>query len=93
MSSKTKHDNDILSSEEEEEEDNELSNFDLSMISIAGHSEHDCGYCKQKDTSVSFGIWAHSLTCTVKSISLLFFFKVCVCMLKSHYTINRTIKT
>jgi arginine-tRNA-protein transferase len=75
MSSKKEDNNDSnLSSEEEEEEeeDDELSNFNLSMISVAGPSKHKCGYCKQKDTSVSFGIWAHSMTCTVKSLSLMF---------------------
>jgi hypothetical protein len=73
MSSKIEDDNDsILDDSEEEEEDNEFSNFDLSMISIAGPSKHDCGYCKQKKTSVSFGIWAHSMTCTVKSFFLVY---------------------
>jgi arginine-tRNA-protein transferase len=52
------------SSEEEEEED--LEDFGLTMISIAGPSKHDCGYCKGKDTSISFGIWAHSMTCSVR---------------------------
>ncbi|KAI7889687.1 arginine-tRNA-protein transferase [Mucor mucedo] len=40
-----------------------MSNYGLSMVSIAGPSKHDCGYCKGKDTSISFGIWAHSMTC------------------------------
>ncbi|KAL7321112.1 Arginyl-tRNA--protein transferase 1 [Mucor circinelloides] len=54
--------NDTSSEEEEEEED--LEDFGLTMISIAGPSKHDCGYCKGKDTSISFGIWAHSMTCS-----------------------------
>lgn len=57
--------NDTSSEEEEEEED--LEDFGLTMISIAGPSEHDCGYCKGKDTSISFGIWAHSMTCSVRT--------------------------
>ncbi|KAL9559386.1 hypothetical protein MBANPS3_000461 [Mucor bainieri] len=55
--------NNDTSSEEEEEED-DLEDFGLTMISIAGPSEHDCGYCKGKDTSISFGIWAHYMTCS-----------------------------
>lgn len=50
------------SSDSEEEED-ELGGYGLSLVSITGPSKHDCGYCKGKDTSVSFGIWAHELTC------------------------------
>lgn len=53
------------SSSGEEEEEDDFLDFGLSMISIAGPSKHDCGYCKGKDTSISFGIWAHSLTCSV----------------------------
>lgn len=59
-----------ISNEEEEEED--LEDFGLTMISIAGPSKHDCGYCKGKDTSISFGIWAHSMTCSVR-IDIVFF--------------------
>lgn len=55
------------SSDSEEEED-ELGGYGLSLVSITGPSKHDCGYCKGKDTSVSFGIWAHELTCQVSSI-------------------------
>lgn len=59
--------NDTSSEEEEEEEEEEdLEDFGLTMISIAGPSKHDCGYCKGKDTSISFGIWAHSMTCSVR---------------------------
>ncbi|CEP12212.1 hypothetical protein [Parasitella parasitica] len=52
--------NQDTSSEEEEE----LEDFGLTTISIVGPSKHDCGYCKGKDTSISFGIWAHSMTCS-----------------------------
>lgn len=36
-----------------------------SIISVVGPSAHDCGYCKGKDCSISFGIWAHVLSCAV----------------------------
>lgn len=62
------------SSEEEEEED--LEDFGLTMISIAGPSKHDCGYCKGKDTSISFGIWAHSMTCSVRIDVVYFIFYI-----------------
>lgn len=53
-----------MSSDSEEED---MSDYGVSMVSIAGPSKHDCGYCKGVDTSISFGIWAHSLTCKVNS--------------------------
>ncbi|KAI8356570.1 arginine-tRNA-protein transferase [Choanephora cucurbitarum] len=49
---------DTSSSDEED-----YGSLGLSMVSITGPSRHDCGYCKGKDTSISFGIWAHNLTC------------------------------
>lgn len=54
-------------SSDSEEED--MSSYGLSMVSIAGPSKHDCGYCKGTDTSISFGIWAHSMTCPVSHLS------------------------
>ncbi|KAI9357831.1 arginine-tRNA-protein transferase [Pilaira anomala] len=45
------------------DEEEDISEYGVSVISIAGQSKHDCGYCKGTDTSISFGIWAHSLTC------------------------------
>ncbi|KAI8362799.1 arginine-tRNA-protein transferase [Blakeslea trispora] len=51
-----------MSDSSSSEED--YADLDLSTISITGPSQHDCGYCKGKDTSISFGIWAHHLTCT-----------------------------
>ncbi len=53
-----------MSSGSESEDD--MGDYGVSMISIAGPSEHDCGYCKGVDTSISFGIWAHALTCSVR---------------------------
>lgn len=46
------------------DEEEDMSEYGVSMISIAGPSKHDCGYCKGTDTSISFGIWAHALTCS-----------------------------
>ncbi|KAI9245794.1 arginine-tRNA-protein transferase [Helicostylum pulchrum] len=46
------------------DEEEDMSEYGISMISIAGPSKHDCGYCKGTDTSISFGIWAHALTCS-----------------------------
>ncbi|KAI8968857.1 arginine-tRNA-protein transferase [Mycotypha africana] len=42
---------------------NQLSDLGLTVISMVGHSQHNCGYCKGKDSSISFGIWAHAMTC------------------------------
>lgn len=56
----------MSSKHSDSEEEEELGGYGLSLISIAGPSKHDCGYCKGTDTSVSFGIWAHELTCQVK---------------------------
>ncbi|KAI8981485.1 arginine-tRNA-protein transferase [Pilobolus umbonatus] len=39
-------------------------NYSFSLVSMVGPSKHDCGYCKKKDSSLSYGIWAHSLTCS-----------------------------
>ncbi|ORZ15853.1 arginine-tRNA-protein transferase [Absidia repens] len=36
----------------------------LSIVSIVGNNTSDCGYCNQDDTSYTFGIWAHALSCT-----------------------------
>lgn len=55
----------LLLAKMSDSEEEDMSNYGLSMVSIAGPSKHDCGYCKGKDTSVSFGIWAHSMTCAV----------------------------
>ncbi|KAI8079689.1 arginine-tRNA-protein transferase [Gilbertella persicaria] len=41
-----------------------MQSLGVSVVSITGDSQHNCGYCKGKDTSISFGIWAHSMTCT-----------------------------
>ncbi|KAI8066115.1 arginine-tRNA-protein transferase [Thamnidium elegans] len=46
------------------DEEEDMSEYGVSLISIAGPSKHDCGYCKGTDTSISFGIWAHALTCS-----------------------------
>ncbi|KAL0094775.1 arginine-tRNA-protein transferase [Phycomyces blakesleeanus] len=35
----------------------------FSLVSLVGSNQRDCGYCHQKDTSHTFGIWAHVLTC------------------------------
>ncbi|KAG1205500.1 hypothetical protein G6F35_011595 [Rhizopus arrhizus] len=35
-----------------------------SLISLCGESKHECGYCKGKDCSKSFGIWAHFMSCS-----------------------------
>lgn len=59
------HESEYSEEEMESEQDKE---FGLSIISLVGPSNHDCGYCKGKDTSISFGIWAHSLSCNVKII-------------------------
>ncbi|KAI9486987.1 MAG: arginine-tRNA-protein transferase [Benjaminiella poitrasii] len=59
----SKDDNSTKDHEESmSEEENE---FDIgySIISVSGPSKHNCGYCKGEDTSISFGIWAHALTC------------------------------
>ncbi|RCH93356.1 Arginyl-tRNA--protein transferase 1 [Rhizopus azygosporus] len=34
------------------------------LVSLCGDSQHDCGYCDGKDTSKSFGIWAHFMSCS-----------------------------
>ncbi|KAI8086376.1 arginine-tRNA-protein transferase-like protein 1 [Halteromyces radiatus] len=39
------------------------SSQEISIVTVVGKSEHNCGYCHQKKTSHTFGIWAHSLTC------------------------------
>lgn len=36
------------------------------LVSLCGDSQHDCGYCDGKDTSRSFGIWAHFMSCSVR---------------------------
>jgi arginine-tRNA-protein transferase len=38
-----------------------------SLISLCGESKHECGYCKGKDCSKSFGIWAHFMSCSVNT--------------------------
>lgn len=48
-------------------EEEDMSNYGVSMVSIAGPSAHDCGYCKGTDSSISFGIWAHAMTCPVRT--------------------------
>ncbi|KAI9307120.1 arginine-tRNA-protein transferase [Cunninghamella echinulata] len=34
-----------------------------SFVSIVGFNNSDCGYCHQDNTSYTFGLWAHSLSC------------------------------
>ncbi|KAI8344486.1 arginine-tRNA-protein transferase [Chlamydoabsidia padenii] len=35
----------------------------LSIVSIVGKSNNHCGYCDQDDTSYTYGLWAHALSC------------------------------
>ncbi|KAI8391164.1 arginine-tRNA-protein transferase [Radiomyces spectabilis] len=34
----------------------------ISIISIVGKNNSDCGYCHSEDTSFTYGIWAHALS-------------------------------
>ncbi|KAI8070833.1 arginine-tRNA-protein transferase [Gongronella butleri] len=36
----------------------------VSIISIVGHNQSNCGYCGGKASSFTFGFWAFTLTCT-----------------------------
>ncbi|ORX52034.1 arginine-tRNA--protein transferase 1 [Hesseltinella vesiculosa] len=36
---------------------------DFSIVSIAGHNRGSCGYCNGMKSSITFGIWAFTLTC------------------------------
>ncbi|RUS16583.1 arginine-tRNA-protein transferase [Endogone sp. FLAS-F59071] len=40
-----------------------LAESPISLVVNCGFNVSDCGYCKQEDTSHTFGIWAHFLTC------------------------------
>lgn len=37
-----------------------------SVLAPCGMNNSDCGYCKSKESSVSFGMVAKKLTCKVK---------------------------
>ncbi|KAG2178091.1 hypothetical protein INT43_003344, partial [Umbelopsis isabellina] len=40
-----------------------LADSDISIVSVVGDNVSKCGYCGGRDTSHTFGIWAHYLTC------------------------------
>ncbi|KAI7872065.1 hypothetical protein BDF14DRAFT_1756002 [Spinellus fusiger] len=36
-----------------------------SILSLIGKNQGRCGYCDKENTSYTYGVWAHTMTCQV----------------------------